>query len=137
MTGNPTDTPYLFVYGTLKRGFDNPFSGQLSNTSEYIGEGCFPGKLYLVSWYPGALYVAEAASFVHGEIYRMSHAERLLRLLDEYEEVLPDPGKSLYVRKIVPVLTQDGTTLSSWAYLYNQPAEGLQELPDGRFPGSN
>lgn len=134
MKSAPSATPYLFVYGTLMRNSGNPFAEQLRNSSEYIGTGSFPGKLYLVSWYPGAVSLPGAASRVYGEIYRMTQPAPLLQALDDYEEVLPDPEKSLYLRRIVPVSTDDGLSFPCWAYIYNRTAEGLQELPDGRFP---
>lgn len=56
-------------------------------------------------------------------------------MLDEYEDVLPDSLKSLYLRRVVPVLTEKNEFLSCWVYLYNQPAEGLPEITSGRFTG--
>ena len=49
-------SPYLFVYGTLMREFENPFATQLRARATFIAEGFFQGKLYRVSWYPGAVY---------------------------------------------------------------------------------
>lgn len=136
MTGNPDPAPYLFVYGTLKRNFDNPFSRQLQDASAYISEGAFTGCLYLVSWFPAAIYRPGSPLQVHGEIYRMNDPARLLPVLDEYEDVHADPAQSLYVRSIIPVLSSDKRIFNCWAYLYNRSAEGLQQLYGGRFSGS-
>ncbi|ODS78127.1 MAG: hypothetical protein ABS46_17390 [Cytophagaceae bacterium SCN 52-12] len=135
MTGQPDPVTYLFVYGTLKSSFPNSFSEQLRNSSAYIGEGTFPGLLYLVSWFPAALYVPGSSRSVHGEIYRMEEPGRLLPILDEYEDIHPDPDLSLYTRKMVPVLAADNRIFNCWTYLYNRSAEGLRPLCSGKFSG--
>lgn len=135
MTGPHDPATYLFVYGTLKRSFDNPFSKQLQSSSTYIAEGTFPGCLYLVSWFPAAIYIPGSSLSVHGEIYRMKEPGQLLPVLDEYEDVHTDPELSLYIRKTIPVLTSDNRIFNCWTYLYNHSAEGLQQLCSGRFSG--
>ncbi len=135
MTGNPGPAPYLFAYGTLKRDFDNPFSKQLRDASAYISEGTFTGCLYLVSWFPAAVYLPGSPQQVHGEIYRMEEPASLLPVLDEYEDVHADPELSLYVRRVIPVLASDKRIFNCWTYLYNRSAEGLRQLYSGRFTG--
>ncbi len=134
MTGHPDPAPYLFVYGTLRRSFENPFSKQLQSSSTYIAEGTFPGSLYLVTWFPAAVYSPDSSLPVYGEIYRMNEPGRLLPALDEYEDVHADPEQSLYIRKMIPVLTPDKRIFNCWTYLYNRSVEGLQQLRSGRFP---
>lgn len=130
----PLTDDYLFVYGTLMNGFDNPFSAQLAAYSAFAGQGYFPGKLYWISYYPGALYIPGASTYVHGEIYRLRENKQLLTLLDEYEGVSPDVTKSLYLRQITPISTQNGDIIPCWTYIYNQTTEDLQEIADGKFP---
>ncbi len=135
MSDYSEETPFLFVYGTLKRAFDNPFAKKLRNASTFLDEGNFPGLLYRISWYPAAIYLPESDSRVQGELYRMHAPRQTLKLLDEYEEVMPDWKEGLFVRKIIKVLTRDERTFSSWAYLYNRPVDGLETIPDGKFNG--
>lgn len=124
---------YLFVYGTLMSGFDNPFASVLRATSTLVGEGFFAGKLYRVSWYPGAVYLPKSECRVYGEIYLLHDFESLILRLDEYEDVLEDETKSLYLRKSVPVQQPNGTQLRCWTYLYNQPLQHLPLVESGRF----
>ncbi len=135
MTATPDQEPCLFVYGTLMKNFDNPFSKRLQSYSDYIAEGTFPGSLYRVSWFPAAVYSPASPLSVHGEIYRMKEPDQLLPFLDEYEEVHADPAQNLYIRRIIPVLASDKRIFHCWTYLYNRSAEGLQPLYSGRFSG--
>ena len=124
---------YLFTYGTLMQGFDNPFSAKLRSEAEYVGTGRIPGTLYLISWYPGAIYQPGSVSKVHGEIFQLHSPEALLAELDEYEDVFEDEKASLYLRKKIPVTLEDDSMITCWVYLYNQPIGDLQIIHNGRF----
>jgi len=124
---------FLFTYGTLMNGFANPFAQRLHSLSTFAGPGSFPGLLYKISWYPGALFDEKSETRVYGELYRITDKETLLAELDEYEDVFEDEAKSLYLRKIIPVQMYDGTIIPSWVYLYNQDTNGLEQIKSGNF----
>ena len=126
------ENTYLFTYGTLKKGFENPFAERLRLTSFFEGEGYFNGRLYLISWYPGAIYDQLETAKVHGEVYRLNGTE-ILHALDEYEDVFEDESISLYIRRIVPVTLKNDTVLHCWSYLYNQPVDHLKKIKNGNF----
>ncbi len=126
-------TDLIFLYGTLKKGFKNPYTEELITGTEFLGTGHFAGELYLCDWFPAALHIPGSPLRVYGEIYRMLDAEKLLLLLDEYEEVTPDPEKSLYIRKIIQVQCQDNTLVSCYVYIYNQSVEGFEMISGGNF----
>jgi gamma-glutamylcyclotransferase (GGCT)/AIG2-like uncharacterized protein YtfP len=130
MYSNPD---FLFTYGTLMQGFENPFAQRLHALSTFEGKGTFPGLLYKISWYPGAIYDEKSASSVLGEVYRLTSKELLLAELDDYEDVFEDEEKSLYLRKIIPVQMQDGSVLPCWVYLYNQDITDLEKIETGDF----
>ena len=127
------DTEFLFTYGTLMRGFENPFAQRLHSLSTFEGQGTFPGLLYKISWYPGAVYEENSDSQIHGEVYKLRSKEVLLKELDEYEDVLEDETQSLYVRRIIPIRIHDGSMLRCWVYLYNQEIKHLQTIDSGNF----
>jgi gamma-glutamylcyclotransferase (GGCT)/AIG2-like uncharacterized protein YtfP len=129
----PINSDFLFTYGTLMSGYDNQFAERLKNLSEFYDKGTFPGTLYKVSWYPGAVYQESSESVVYGEIYRLSDADQLLPELDEYEDVFDDETASLYLRKVVPVTLPDGTILHCWAYIYNQSVDDIEIISSGDF----
>jgi len=126
---------YLFVYGTLMSGFDNPFASVLRSKSTLVGEGYFTGRLYRIGWYPGAVYLPEDKnkSRVFGEIYQIHEFADLIKKIDVYEEMSEDETVSLYLRKIIPVHQPDGSLVSCWTYLYNQPLQDLTLIKSGRF----
>lgn len=130
MYSNPD---FLFTYGTLMQGFENPFAQRLHTSSTFEGKGSFPGLLYKISWYPGAVYDEKSESRVFGGVYRLTSKALLLPELDDYEDVFEDEQKSLYLRKIIPVQMQDGSALPCWVYLYNQDITGFEKIGTGDF----
>lgn len=132
-TNMDTDCGLLFVYGTLLRGFNNDFAKKLHENSKFVSKATFSGKLFAISWYPGAVYNVHDTDYVYGEVYSMQKIVETLKDLDEYEEVSEDARTSMYIRQIVPVTLENGDTLNCWTYLYNQPTEGLERIESGDF----
>jgi gamma-glutamylcyclotransferase (GGCT)/AIG2-like uncharacterized protein YtfP len=130
-------TNQLFVYGTLKKGFDNQFATELSANSDYYGTGYFSGELYLCDWFPAALYLPESKAKVYGEIYALRDKARMLSILDEYEEIAVEPENSLYIRKVIPVLNCHNIEVPCYVYLYNQSVTDLPRIYDGNFINRN
>lgn len=128
---------FLFTYGTLMQGFDNPFAQKLHLLSTFEGPGSFPGTLYKISWYPGAVYEENGNNSVYGEVYRLTDSPSLLVELDEYEDVFEDEEKSLYLRKVIPVRMQNGSVVPCWVYLYNQTVTDLEKIENGDFRTCN
>lgn len=115
------------------RSYDNQYAVALRAGTEWVGEGSFPGKLYRVDWYPGAVYFPDVKSKVWGEVCRIFDFEKLIPELDDYEDVLDDESASLYLRRQVPVQLVDGQLLDCWTYLYNQPTGNLPIIEGGKF----
>jgi gamma-glutamylcyclotransferase (GGCT)/AIG2-like uncharacterized protein YtfP len=126
------DLPYLFTYGTLKKGFANPVAQKLHAQSTFIGSGFFHGYLYQIEWYPGAIFDPECDSKVYGEIFQLN-SPAIWKELDEYEDVLDDEKASLYLRKKVPVTMQNQEIISSWTYIFNQPIDSFTLIETGIF----
>jgi gamma-glutamylcyclotransferase (GGCT)/AIG2-like uncharacterized protein YtfP len=125
---------HLFVYGTLMRGFDHPMAQLLSRSAELIGEARCQGRLYRVKHYPGLVLSDDASDLVFGELYRLRAPEELLREFDMYEacgEGFAAPTE--YVRQLLAVTLDDGTTSEVWTYIYNWPVENLPRIASGRF----
>ncbi|WP_159468755.1 gamma-glutamylcyclotransferase [Dyadobacter sp. 3J3] len=124
---------FLFTYGTLMQGFSNPFAERLHTLSTFIGKGSFPGTLYKIEWYPGAIYEPENQGRIYGEVYLITVPEIIFPELDDYEDVFENEQDSLYLRKIIPVLMNDGSLINCWAYLYNQDSTDLERIKSGDF----
>lgn len=127
---------FLFVYGTLRRGAGHPMAGVLAGGSKAAGPATFQGRLYRVSWYPGAVPSARPEDRIRGEVFALSaeSAAGLLDQLDEYEEARPGTGAAaLYRRERHTVRLADGRELRAWIYLYNGPTAGLERIASGDF----
>lgn len=73
----------LFVYGTLRSEFDNPWARLLRSQAQRLGPATVPGSIYRVSHYPA--YRSAPAGEVHGELYCLHDPATTLQALDEYE----------------------------------------------------
>jgi gamma-glutamylcyclotransferase (GGCT)/AIG2-like uncharacterized protein YtfP len=73
----------LFVYGTLRSGFDNRCARLLRAGAERVGLATVPGGIYRVRHFPA--YRPLPVGEVQGELYRIKRPEKILRDLDEYE----------------------------------------------------
>lgn len=124
---------FLFTYGTLMQGFENPFAQKLRLLSTFEGQGSFPGSLFKISWYPGAVHAEHSDNRVYGEVYRLTRSAELLAELDEYEDVFEDEAQSLYLRRIIPIQMRHGPVVPSWVYLYNQSVTDLKKIENGDF----
>ncbi len=129
MPTSATPVPHLFVYGTLLNASKVPMAQYLRQRSQRIGTGCFPGRLYNLGAYPGAVYDGQADGFVYGELYTFSAstASELFNALDAYE------GDE-YTRAVVPVQTENGF-VGCWTYLFTQPMGDWPVIASGRYIG--
>jgi len=125
-------TDLLFVYGTLMQGFLNPYARQLHQQSRFVGFGHLPGKLYRISWFPGAVPDPKATSRIYGEVYQLQTPTETLPVLDEYEDLAAD-GSGIYIRRALPVLVAD-QLLTCWIYTYNASTAKLVPIVSGRWP---
>ena len=72
----------LFVYGTLRSEFDNPYAQLLRSQAEFAGKATVRGTIYRVDFYPA--YRPEPGGEVHGEVYMLKDPATLTTL-DDYE----------------------------------------------------
>lgn len=110
----PTDL--IFVYGTLRSGFSNPYAELLRASADYLGPANIQGSLYRVAHYPA--YREEPEGTVTGELYRLRDPEATLARLDEYED-----------DEFERVLTSRGW----WIYRYRFPLPEESRIVSGDF----
>jgi gamma-glutamylcyclotransferase (GGCT)/AIG2-like uncharacterized protein YtfP len=108
----------LFVYGTLRSEFDNPYARLLRSGAELMGKATVRGSIYRVEFYPA--YKEEPAGEVHGEVHRVKGAATLAEL-DDYE------GEGFERVKVETSLGE------AWIYRYRgEPAAGAR-IESGDF----
>lgn len=124
---------YLFVYGTLRRGFR--LHRRLAKDSvRYVGKGKIRGQLYNLGAYPGVYPVSSNAAEVQGELYELLRPESQLRKLDAEEECIPGrPQDSLFTRRMTRVRLDDGQHLEAWAYFLPRKPVKARTIAHGDY----
>lgn len=125
---------YIFVYGLLKSMYKNEPAKFIRRNCELVGDAWFPGQLFDLGSYPGAVFDEHSDSKVFGEVFEvMRSEEELVAFLDDFEGVGPgfdQPNE--YVRKLIPVQTKTGELTAS-CYLYNWDPIGKRFISNGRY----
>jgi gamma-glutamylcyclotransferase (GGCT)/AIG2-like uncharacterized protein YtfP len=122
---------HLFVYGTLRSGFSNPFARRLQAQSLFVSGGSAPGTLYDFGWYPGAIFEAEARKRVVGEVFLLKSPQRLLAQLDYYEGT--EEPETPFRRVAVKVSLDRGGTVEAWSYELNAATGRRPLIGSGDF----
>ena len=117
--------PYLFVYGTLKSGFENRYAQQLRREATLLGPAQMPGRLYRISSYPGMRPPREPKDLITGELYELHQPAKTLAVLDEWEEN--------YDRESHPAKLENGQEFPAWVYVYRQNLAEDNYLPSGEW----
>lgn len=97
---------YVFVYGSLKRGFDNH---RIIAPAHFVGTGRTPPRFDMLDLggFPAAITGKHSMT---GEVYEVDRD--IMEMLDHLES-----NGSLYLRRKVPILVQ-GRQIPAWVYLY-------------------
>ncbi len=129
----PDKDEYLFVYGTLRKGYGNELHKLIARNAEFIGMATYQGKMYNLGEYPGIVPSSNDSDIVLGELYKLTNPLRLVKILDEYEEYYPENEEdSVFLRKEIEVSVAD-TTYQSYGYVYNRLVEGVPVIESGDF----
>lgn len=130
----PTPIQPLFVYGSLRSGFQHPAYSYISRYFTLVGKGRVNGQLYDMSDYPAAI-ATEGDQQIVGELYRIKDPEEFawaMAQLDDYEGLFPEPGEpALYKRETATIFLEDGTQEQAWIYWFNGSVEGRAPIPCG------
>lgn len=116
---------FVFVYGTLKKGFGNH---RLLEKSRFIRKAEIPGTMYNLGAFPG-IRPSDSSSLVAGEIYEVDDPT-----LDRLDTLEGHPN--FYVRRTVdiPGLTHWGK--QAWVYYINpEYITGRSPMAEGVWNG--
>ncbi|SHN27418.1 Uncharacterized conserved protein YtfP, gamma-glutamylcyclotransferase (GGCT)/AIG2-like family [Cyclobacterium lianum] len=129
-----TSQSYLFVYGTLRKGFRHPMGALLEQEANYLGSGVISGLLFDLGPYPVAVSSEDQANQVFGDVYQFTENSNLISILDDYEGVgeLLETGVT-FSRKQVPVNLVQGPLLEAWVYLYTGYIDHLVPIASGDY----
>ena len=120
------DPRYLFVYGTLRSAFRNPYAQYLRDHAKLVGQACVRGCLYNLGRYPGLRPPRTPDDWVTGELYRLAEATTVLPLLDRYEG-------PCFRRVVRVVWRKGGPRMEVWVYEYLRPVAEMRRVVSGDF----
>ncbi len=124
---------YLFVYGSLRRGFPSPAFQFINPYFQLVANGKVKGKLYDLGEYPAGIPTAEE-KYIVGELYKANSEEEFnwaISQLDDYEGVYPDEGEEQEYARAVTTVIADEKEYSSWIYWYKGDTEGKPLIESG------
>lgn len=123
----------VFVYGSLRSGFQHPAYAYISRYFIPVAEGKVKGKLFDMGEYPAAVPTEENI-FIIGELYRINHPEEFgwaMAQLDDYEGLNTENNElPLYRREPVTVYF-NGQTEQAWVYWFNGNTNGKPVVESG------
>ena len=123
----------LFVYGSLRSGFQSPVYEYISRFFTLVGEAKVKGSLFDMGNYPAGVPKPDD-NFITGELYRIKQENEFswaIGQLDDYEGVSVEPDEiQLYRREVVEVFTNSEIDLA-WVYWYNGSVEGKPHIASG------
>ncbi len=124
-------TGFIFVYGTLMKGFQN-HELYLAERVLERSAGYMKGELYHLKYgYPA---VIDGTGEVKGEIYLVKDIEKLLPVLDYLEDYNQPGQEDLYKREMREVRDDKGNIKKCYVYIWSP--NRLPELKEvGRHIG--
>jgi gamma-glutamylcyclotransferase (GGCT)/AIG2-like uncharacterized protein YtfP len=128
------DSPYLFVYGTLRGAANTEWSRFLIAASGLVGSGRTHGALFHLGGYPGMTVSTDDNAWVRGELYLLNDPSSAWPRLDAYEGCSPDdPLPHEFERRIVTVQLDSGRAVMALAYIYSLSTDGKARIASGDY----
>jgi gamma-glutamylcyclotransferase (GGCT)/AIG2-like uncharacterized protein YtfP len=146
-----TKTDLLFVYGTLRSGFDSHRVLQRLR-ARYVGQGSVRAELFDLGDFPGAKKLKTSAGFqrgcsleggttrtnssarVVGEVYRLQDPERAFKVLDDFEDFRPRAAATgLFRRAVTEVALPNGARVKAWVYWLNRVPGPTRRIYSGDY----
>ncbi len=124
----------LFVYGSLRQGFQHEAYAYISRYFAFAGDAKVKGRLYDMGSYPAA-QPGEGESYIVGELYQIkdkAEFEWAIAQIDDYEGLNVEAGETpQYRRDTTKALLANGSMVDAWVYWYNDSVEGKPVIESG------
>jgi gamma-glutamylcyclotransferase (GGCT)/AIG2-like uncharacterized protein YtfP len=112
-------SPFLFVYGTLRRTSDHPMAAYLARHSRFVSLAKTRGRLYDLGAYPGMLPATSDSDWVQGDLFELKNPKVVLAELDRYEGCVPEhPQPYIFQRTLTNVTLPNGEIVTAWVYYH-------------------
>lgn len=128
----------IFVYGTLMSTAEGTLGrsqrARLAREGRVLGAATMGGRIYDLGRYPGLVPSEAPEDLVHGEVVLLTQADKSLKWLDAYEQIVPGEHEhNQYARVKRPARLADGSEVEAWVYLYRHALTGKRLISDGRW----
>lgn len=127
------NTPYLFVYSSLRKGFQQSAYDYLTRYFTFVGDAKVKGMLSDLGNQPVATPTVEER-FIVGELYKLNieNGSYVFGQLDDYEGVNPEEGQTAFFRReVADVFADNGLVTPAWVYWYDGDVSGKPILESG------
>lgn len=124
---------HLFVYGSLRSGFNNPAYTYISKYFTLLGTAYVQGKLFQLPEFPAGV-PSEDQSLIKGELYTIkipAECSWAIAQLDDYEGVQAEEGQSPLYRRALTNVHFNNEQTQAWIYWYNGSIEAGQLIEGG------
>lgn len=124
---------HLFVYGTLRSGFQSPAYEYISRFFTLVGNARVLGKLVDMGSYPAGVPSGDG-SMINGELYRIRHELEFpwaIGQLDDYEGVSVEPDEVQLYKRELTIAECDNRQVPAWIYWYNGDTTGRPDIASG------
>ncbi len=128
-----TPTNHIFVYGSLRSGFQSNAYHYISQYFTLLGVALTKGILYDKGDYPVAVPTTEEKYLV-GELYVINSPTEFgyaIGQLDDYEGIYTEEGETPLYKKELTTVILNKETYTAWVYWYNGDTLGLPQLTSG------
>ena len=130
---SPSNCNQLFIYSSLRKGFNKPSFNYISHFFEYIAPAKVKGILCKTGNDPVA--IPNETHFIKGELYRLKNENDfswVFGQLDEYEGLDVEPGeKPLFRRELTAAYPDNLTETNAWIYWYNAEINDMPVISSG------
>lgn len=111
----------LFVYGSLRSGFNNPAYTYISKYFTLLGTAFVKGKLYQLPEFPAGVPTNDN-HLIKGELYAIKIPEECswaIAQLDDYEGVQTEENEIPLYKRVLTTVQINGVEEPAWIYWYN------------------
>lgn len=127
------ETYQLFVYGSLRKGFNHPAYQYISHFFELTGPARVKGQLFDMGEFPAAVPCMDDR-YIVGELYTLKNADEFgwaIGQIDDYEGVVTELGEIPLYRRATTTVECNGYTSQAWIYWYNGDVSGHPVIESG------
>jgi gamma-glutamylcyclotransferase (GGCT)/AIG2-like uncharacterized protein YtfP len=127
------NTPYLFVYGSLRKGFQSEAYQYISTYFELVGTAKTKGFLIDMGDYPAGI-PTDSENYIIGELYKLKNENEFnwaFAQIDDYEGVIVEANEVPEYERIITKVVHEDAKISAWVYWSTANVTGKPVLTSG------